>query len=380
MVLFVWLLLRVISTRFLRLRNPVGIAHMWIIFYLTKLTHSRQRSSGIGFVCRTPVTRIFFIKLNPSIGSNVGVGTNGMTRNRPQLSCYFLDCWDIWGAVGLSMSLRNKLWFRLVFITNFSTHIYWVQEHYSYSMHVLTPVNLAEAQSNMAEYAVSGFPGCVGSSDCTHITTEGCEYNLKNNHLGGKSSHTTHTFNLMCNHRHKYYTNTTYHTRRSRSLEWYDYGKVWYILTDVRAGRILTDNEFELLSYNKEGNVISVWYNGVYVIVDNGYLAWSCTVPPIFVTNKIDETRWSRWVESMRKDVECTFGILMGRMENYKDGRSRLRRWQGWWDLAWAIGMVNWDRWTSMVYVNPFPIQYRDSVLTSTLAITIYQTWDPEKT
>ena len=84
-------------------------------------------------------------------------------------------------------------------------------------------------------------------------------------------------------------------------------------LTDVRAGRILTDNEFELLSYDKEGNVISVWYNGVYVIVDNGYLAWSCTVPPIFVTKKIDETRWSRWVESMRKDVECTFGILKGR-------------------------------------------------------------------
>ena len=34
-------------------------------------------------------------------------------------------------------------------------------------MHVLTPVNLAEAQSNMAEYTVSGFPGCVGSSDLT---------------------------------------------------------------------------------------------------------------------------------------------------------------------------------------------------------------------
>ena len=70
-----------------------------------------------------------------------------------------------------------------------------------YSMNVLTPVNLAEAQSNMTEYAEAGFSGCVGSSDCTHITTERCEYNLKNNHLGGKSSHTTCTFNLTCNHR-----------------------------------------------------------------------------------------------------------------------------------------------------------------------------------
>ena len=91
-------------------------------------------------------------------------------------------------------------------------------------------------------------------------------------------------------------------------------------LTDIRAGRILTDNEFELLSYDKEGNVVSVRYNGVYVIDDNGYLVWSCTFPPLSVTNKIDETRWSRWVESMRKDVECTFGILKSRWRILKTG------------------------------------------------------------
>ena len=93
------------------------------IFYWTKLTRSWQRSSGIGFVCRTPVTRIFFIKLNPTIGSNVGVGTKGTARNCPQLSCYFLDRWDIWGAVWLSMTLRNKLQFQVVFIKMFSINL-----------------------------------------------------------------------------------------------------------------------------------------------------------------------------------------------------------------------------------------------------------------
>ena len=53
-------------------------------------------------------------------------------------------------------------------------------------MHVSTPVNLAEAQSIMAEYTEAGFPGCVGLTDCTHITMKRCEYYLKNNHLGGK--------------------------------------------------------------------------------------------------------------------------------------------------------------------------------------------------
>ena len=73
------------------------------------------------------------------------------------------------------------------------------------------------AQTNMAEYAEAGFPGCVESTDCTHITTERCEYNLKNNHLGNKSSHTTRTFNLTCNHRRR-----ILHTTRGGPGRWND--------------------------------------------------------------------------------------------------------------------------------------------------------------
>jgi hypothetical protein len=62
-------------------------------------------------------------------------------------------------------------------------------------------VHLPEARSNMRKYEVAGFPWYVGSTDCTHVTTERCGYQLKNNHLGAKSSHTTRTFNLTCNHR-----------------------------------------------------------------------------------------------------------------------------------------------------------------------------------
>ncbi len=34
----------------------------------------------------------------------------------------------------------------------------------------------------------------------------------------------------------------------------------------------------------------------------------------------MDELRWSRWLESMRKDVECTFDILKGRWRILKTG------------------------------------------------------------
>ncbi len=61
-------------------------------------------------------------------------------------------------------------------------------------------------------------------------------------------------------------------------------------------------------------------FSGAYLIVDNGYLNWSCTVPPLGVTNNVAEICWSKWVESMRKDVECTFGILKGRWRILKAG------------------------------------------------------------
>jgi hypothetical protein len=91
-------------------------------------------------------------------------------------------------------------------------------------------------------------------------------------------------------------------------------------ISGIRDGLLLQDNDFELLDYDRLGNVISVKYKGVYVIVDNGYLQWSCTVPPFTVTSDMDEIRWSKWLESMRKDVECTFGILKGRWRILKSG------------------------------------------------------------
>ena len=42
----------------------------------------------------------------------------------------------------------------------------------------------------------------------------------------------------------------------------------------------LKDIKFELLEKDANGNVLTIRYSGCYVIVDNGYLSWSTTVPP----------------------------------------------------------------------------------------------------
>ena len=58
----------------------------------------------------------------------------------------------------------------------------------------------------------------------------------------------------------------------------------------------------------------------MWFIVDNGYLSWSCTVPPEKDPVSYKHIRFSQLLESTRKDVECTFGITKGRFLVLKYG------------------------------------------------------------
>ena len=68
------------------------------------------------------------------------------------------------------------------------------------------------------------------------------------------------------------------------------------------------------------GIVEEICYQGAWFIVDNGYLNWSTTIPPMKHPVTYEEIRFSEWMESMRKDVECTFGILKGRFTILRHG------------------------------------------------------------
>ena len=88
----------------------------------------------------------------------------------------------------------------------------------------------------------------------------------------------------------------------------------------LKNGKFNDNHEFVLFDYDDDGEIIEVKYRGCYVIVDNGYLNWSVTVPPMKHNNLRSEIRFSEWLESLRKDVECTFGILKGRWRILKTG------------------------------------------------------------
>lgn len=77
----------------------------------------------------------------------------------------------------------------------------------------------------------------------------------------------------------------------------------------LNNGDIFSDILFNL--YDHDGNEKTL--SGAYLLSDNGYLKWRVLQCPVTHPLNMEEHRFSKWLESMRKDVECFFGILKGR-------------------------------------------------------------------
>ena len=174
-------------------------------------------------------------------------------------------------------------------------------------MRVQRPTTDEEVKDHKSEFKAAAFDGCNGSADVTHIIMEKCYARLKNQNLGGKDSNTTRAFQLVVNHRRQILASTVGFPGR-----WNDTTIVRFddFITDIQRGKYLSDNEFSL--YNEKGEEKK--YKGVWILVDGGYPSWTSLICLFKETSSVREDRWSRWAESMRKDVECTFGIMKGKI------------------------------------------------------------------
>jgi hypothetical protein len=182
-----------------------------------------------------------------------------------------------------------------------------------YPKFITMPESLEELKECEFAYRIAGFPGCIGSTDATHIPLEKVSFRTRQEHLGYKSSSTTRTYNLTVNHKRRILHSTTGHPGR-----WNDKTLVRFdsFMDELRHGAFDQSMTFDLLLASGE----KINMCGAYVIVDNGYLNWSTTVPPMKDSSYRSEIRFSQWLESLRKDVECTFGILKGRWRILKTG------------------------------------------------------------
>ena len=83
----------------------------------------------------------------------------------------------------------------------------------------------------------------------------------------------------------------------------------------VHEGIFFSEYGFSLHELDNNNIVVEVVHKGAWFMFDDGLLDWSCTVPPMKHLVTYEEIRFSEWIESMRKDITCTFGVMKDRFE-----------------------------------------------------------------
>ena len=147
-----------------------------------------------------------------------------------------------------------------------------------YNKYVKNPANATGFLDCESEYLSAGFPGCVGSTDASHVIIEKCSYRLRQLHLGYKLAHTARTYNITVNHRRKILHTTSGHPARfnDKTLVLFD-----HFINRLHDGKCNELHKFTLMDFGPNGEIIYTKYKGCYVICDNGYLNWSVTVLPL---------------------------------------------------------------------------------------------------
>ena len=188
---------------------------------------------------------------------------------------------------------------------------------YLYEKYVTQPAKEMSMKQLTKLFEQAGFNGCMASTDATHVPVLSCPSWASISHKAHKLKIPCRSFNITVTHARQILGTTSGHpaTWNDKTIVLFD-----ELLYGINKGNYKDDYQFKLLEYNKDNNVIEVEYAGAWFIVDNGYLSWSCTVPPLKNPLSYKFVRFSKWLESMRKDVKCTFGIMKGRFPMLRTG------------------------------------------------------------
>lgn len=132
--------------------------------------------------------------------------------------------------------------------------------HDFYPKHVLFPEGEYRKEV-MAEYADVGFPGCIGSTDVTHVHWVGAPHGARTSYVG-KEGYPTVAFEVTCDHKLRCLGAT-----RAFPGAHNDCTIVKFDATIRKVMEECKDVEYTLL--NSQGEEYTA--RGLYVIVDGGY-------------------------------------------------------------------------------------------------------------
>jgi hypothetical protein len=202
-------------------------------------------------------------------------------------------CDDINESSGVPENTCNYIFHR--FCTQFAKHFF---------KDYVKPPTGEQKQKVMEVYAELGLHGAFGSMDATHLHWNKCPAMLRNL-CKGKESYPTLGFNVVVDHFHfiHHCSNFYYGTVNDINMAHNDF----YPLEIMRGS--LSDVDYFL--FKEDGTLQRC--KGAYLIVDGGLPKVATFVNPMHERMSYNAVLWSEWLESVRKDVECTFSHLKNR-------------------------------------------------------------------
>lgn len=170
--------------------------------------------------------------------------------------------------------------------------------------HIRMPDKEEELRHVQSLYEGKGLPGCVGSIDCVHVCWDCCPASLHST-CKGKDSVPTLAFEVVSSHTKKILHVSQYFwgTYNDKTIARID--PVFELFCDKNS--IINRMQWKSLGADGTEKI----HRGGYFICDGGYHKWACLMPPY--KHQLPGSaleKWSKNVESVRKDVECVFGIL----------------------------------------------------------------------
>lgn len=157
----------------------------------------------------------------------------------------------------------------------------------------------------MKEYEDNFLPGCGGSVDVVHLKWSCCPAG-DFNRACGKEKFPSVAFECVTNNKRKILgvAPVQYGSRNDKHI----------VRIDPTVSKIINQwyRSVTWFYYTLTGEVKES--RGIYLICDNGYLSWPSLICPFkgeSITTRLGY--FSENIESVRKDVECTFGILKKR-------------------------------------------------------------------
>jgi hypothetical protein len=168
-----------------------------------------------------------------------------------------------------------------------------------------------ELKKLMDVFGRVGFPGAMGSMDVTHFRWLSCPKNSYN-FCKGKYPFPTLACQAIVDHNRRILFLSELYDGRENDKNITSDDEFTYA---IMMGKF---NSVKFKLYDEHG-VVNICEGG-YIIVDGGYQNVPCFVDPLHDANGHKEVHWSEFIESVRKDVECTFGILKSRFRILRNG------------------------------------------------------------